>query len=749
MKKIAILLAACLLVFAAGCRDDASLDGLESQTKEEGSSAGETAESKAVKEALNYVSELAYNWVVEYAPTEDRNYTILFDFQADSSVASDSPLSDNEKNLAIYSVVNLKDGRVAIKFDGPTMLSDQIVDADFRERQLIVEAITDTQIECVGAVSGKPAVLKRASAADVLKLGEKLVWTALSKQKAMQGVLRTDNKFVARYAIDKKARKIEFTWIDAVSKDAMHEAAAFTLDVSETDYLLQWPALSVNDQQYSSLNYTIASSKVAFNISEVKIDVLVKATPDYVDKANKQYNLGGKLLCGKAHPTLWSVLANDKFRSILFYPYPDDIPVRAEVYTGDGGVSNYLFVNDYTDNPKTAHFDTDGDWVRFYPSTRGDYMKIPTGTDLPTYTIAQTEAALKPFIDFYFHAEGLYTIPETDANGKGFYLISKATAMWVKVRVGMVKEPDGITPPDPEQNYLADLVAQGMKPYGTFFDNANKNFGLHYQLNAEAGTADLIWIEDSEAKYTDGNYKEMARNKAQYKTVDVSATEAGVITFKEPIVVGSVTYKGLTWTGSYTPNVEGLECTIRTPMQNAEHPLEYFYTYPVNKYEGGTPVFIPYSRFCMPTAEDNISGMTGTDRYIFYPYMQSGGSTPAGPCALELFSVGKGERIDIKSFRNGFENSPVSIAISAYKVEADRMLFTKGAVTGHFVDENGAEMTEAKSQELTAPLERLLFAPQGFHVYKAEAVSYDDNKHYFYLVSPDPSYPYWIKIREA
>ena len=29
------------------------------------------------------------------------------------------------------------------------------------------------------------------------------------------------------------------------------------------------------------------------------------------------------------------------------------------------------------------------------------------------------------------------------------------------------------------------------------------------------------------------------------------------------------------------------------------------------------------------------------------------------------------------------------------------------------------------------------------------AVSYDGNKHYFYLVSPDPSYPYWIKIREA
>ena len=38
MEKITIFLAALLLVFAAGCREDASLDGLESQTKEEGTS---------------------------------------------------------------------------------------------------------------------------------------------------------------------------------------------------------------------------------------------------------------------------------------------------------------------------------------------------------------------------------------------------------------------------------------------------------------------------------------------------------------------------------------------------------------------------------------------------------------------------------------------------------------------------------------------------------------------------------------
>ena len=81
MKRITILLTTLLTIaFAAGCRDEASLDGLESQTKEDGTSAGETAESKAVKEMLTYESDLEYNWVTEYAPAEGLSYTILFNF---------------------------------------------------------------------------------------------------------------------------------------------------------------------------------------------------------------------------------------------------------------------------------------------------------------------------------------------------------------------------------------------------------------------------------------------------------------------------------------------------------------------------------------------------------------------------------------------------------------------------------------------------------------------------------------------
>ena len=321
MKKITIFLAALLLVFAAGCREDASLDGLESQTKEEGTSAGENAESIAVKEALTYESALEYNWVAEYAPAAGKSYTILFNFLSDSSVATDSPVSENEKNLALFSVSALKEGGVIIKFDGPTMLNDEIVDSEFRERQLIVESTTETTINCIGASSGKPVVLTKATSEDVLKLGEKLVWLALSKKNAMQGVLRDgENKFLARYAVDKKSRSMEFTWIDAANKDAKHESAGFELEVTDTQYGIQWPAVTINGVGYSSLTYTIAGESLAFNVADAKITAVTEAHPGFVDKASKQYNLGGKLECGTAHPTLWSALVSDKFRSILFYP---------------------------------------------------------------------------------------------------------------------------------------------------------------------------------------------------------------------------------------------------------------------------------------------------------------------------------------------------------------------------------------------------------------------------------------------
>ena len=748
MKKITIFLAALLLVFAAGCREDASLDGLESQTKEEGTSAGETPESQELKALLAYDSGLDYNWVCEYAPAQDKSYTILFNFVADSSVASDSPVSDSERNLALYTVSVTGEGSVTIKFDGQTMLNDECIDSDFRERALYAESWDDNTIRCVGVASGETVVLRKATSADVLALGEKLVWQALSGKNLLEGVLRdADGAFRARYAVDKRVHGVEFTWIDAQSQDAKHVVAPFTLSVESTRYELTWDPVTMNDLTLGSLTYTHANGSVNFD-ADAQVTVPASATPDYVNKASNQWFLGGKMQVGTAHPTLWSVLASDNFQDLHFYPYPDDIPIRVEPYMADGTLGNYLFVNDYTDNPKTAHYDTEKDWVRFYASTRGDYLKIPTGSENPDYKLDQMAVDLKPFTDFYFHADGLYAVSENDARGAGFYLISKTGSLWVKVRSSRVQEPNGTEPPV-EENFLPSLVQQGMVPYGTFFENTNKNFRLHYNLNVTDETADLIWITDTEKVYTDGNYQNMAVNKAQYKTVKVSSTADGVITFAEPVVIGSATYRGLTWANGYKPTVDGEECTIRTPMSDDSHPLEYFFTYPVNKYEGGTKVFIPYSQFCLPTASDGISELTGTDRYLFYPFTQPSSTIPAGPCAIELFAVGKGQRVDLKSFVNSFETHTISFAIESYKVENDRMIFTKGAVTGNFVDQDGNAMSQSESEELAAPLMKLLFAPQGFHVYKAEAVSYDSGKHYFFLVSPDPSYPYWIKIREA
>lgn len=243
MKRITILLTTLLTIaFAAGCRDEASLDGLESQTKEDGTSAGETAESKAVKEMLTYESDLEYNWVTEYAPAEGLSYTILFNFLSDGSVTSDSPVSENEQALALFTVSGLDEGGIAsIKFDGATMLNDAIIDLAYRERRLIVESYDDNTVTCVGAESGTSFVLRKATSGDVLQLGEKLVWTALSGADAMKAIVRDANgRFVARYALERATKSIEFTWIDATTSDAKHERGTVEIETSESEYTLTW-----------------------------------------------------------------------------------------------------------------------------------------------------------------------------------------------------------------------------------------------------------------------------------------------------------------------------------------------------------------------------------------------------------------------------------------------------------------------------------------------------------------------------
>ena len=145
--------------------------------------------------------------------------------------------------------------------------------------------------------------------------------------------------------------------------------------------------------------------------------------------------------------------------------------------------------------------------------------------------------------------------------------------------------------------------------------------------------------------------------------------------------------------------------------------------------------------------------MTGTDSYIFRPEKSMSNGWPLGINSLEIYPVSKGERIYIKSWKSNtagdsVEEIGVSLPITSYKVEDDRMIFTLGEASGGFYDADGNDISLDDARKLTAPIEKLLFNERGFHVYKSEGMSYDD-KPYFYLVSPDPEYPYWIKVREG
>lgn len=751
-NTISMIFAALLVSGLWGCSDMASLDGLEDRTKEEGSAMGETEASKALEELLVYDNGLAYNWVTEYSPDGTVTYTILFGFNDDDSVSSDSPSSVNDEALGLFSVGENSSGNLQIRFDGAVMLSDEMIGEQYRETQLQVDSYDADAgtVACTGMNSGVKLTLSKADASDIQKLGAKVVWSAFSESGLMHGILRDgDGAFKARYALDRSSSSVELTWIENNgNEDAVHETISVTLANNDDNYTISWTPVDINGTSFSSLIYDIAGSTVSSDASGWTVGAGISAVPDFVDGASRQYYLGGHSQTGDAHPDLWPVLVSDNFRDLKFYPYADDIPVQVRAYISQTSYAMYLFVNDYYTSPsKSPRVDTDGDWITFYQSQQGDFLKLATGDASPTYTLDQMATDLKAFTDFYFHADGLYVVQDSDTE---YYLISASGKLWVKVSS---REQSDTGTVGPDDNLLETFIAKGMKPYGTFYENGTKNFKLHYDIDAVASTADLIWIESEDVYTEDGNYKDMAISKAQYKTVGVTASADGYISFDEPLVVGGVTYKGMTWTsGSPSPDVEGMDCTIRTPMSATGHPLEYFFTYPVNKYEGGNRGYMPYTKFCLPTSDDNIAGLTGTDRYIFYPYTQDDG-LPAGPMSLEIFPVGNGQSVTVKSWRNGQESHVLTVPVNSYSVEDDRMIFTKGTASGELVDESGNVMTPQDAEELFAPLERLLFSEDGFHVYKAESVDYDLNgntgRHYFYLISPDPDYPYWIKVREG
>lgn len=461
MKKMTTFLASLLVFLAWGCNDGASLDGLESQTKEEDMPTEDTPESVAIREMLAYKSDLEYNWVADYSLEEGKSYTILFNFLSDSSVSTDAPQSDNEKHEALYKVTSDSEGREILRFDGPTMLSDPFIEEIYRETALSVKATNESELSCTGLRNGKNLTLRHATEADINKLGEKRIWVILQKKNAMKSVLRdASDNFVLRYFLDKTTREINFTWIDKNSQQAVHQKKPFTIEITSDSYTLTWETVKINGRDFKSLLYSLNDEKVAFNVPELSFREGIKATPDFVNGNANHYNLGGSSRTGSASPTLWECLKSNKFETIYFYQYADDIPLNIKAYLADGSTGTYLIVNDYTPDPKTARYDTEDDWVRFYRSEQGDFLK-PLSAQNEAYTIQDAAEELKPFIDFYFDEAGLYVIDASDVRGRAFYLISRNTSEWVKVRRDMIPEDS------PFENHFPKPVKAGIASYGT------------------------------------------------------------------------------------------------------------------------------------------------------------------------------------------------------------------------------------------------------------------------------------------
>ena len=771
MKTTKILLSFLALFLAWGCTEDASLVGLEDQTKEDEAIVGETEESKRIKQILTYASELDYNWAVNFTPDQTA-YNLLFDFREDATVESDSPMSDYKTRKSGFKVAVNQKNEVILRFSGATILQDQMIPKKYHESTLVVKSATDHEIECLGVKTGKEIVFKKATEQDVLALGVKQVWMALAEANALEGVLKNDaDAFVARYSIDKEQEQISLTYIDQKTLDAQHLMSKIKIGVSAAQFTISWDPISVNGSNFSSLTLNRSDSSVQFDCG-AKLSTAVKIIPEFIDKAAKQYNLGGKSLSGDAHPELWKVLSSKKFRSIVFYVYPDDLPLRVESFDDKGNTSNHLFVNDYVTSPKKAPVvDIKGDWVRFYKSQQGDFTK--SLSENKVYPLDQAAVDLAPFLDFYFSEDGLYVIDQTDDRSAAFLLISPTSNLWVKVRQGLI--PDKEEPVDPNANFLEDLQKQGMPMFGNFFENETKAFKLHFNLKVQTpqSEAELIWLPDEDL-YSDGAYTDMAKSKLQYKTVKISATKEGVVTFMEPVKIGQAVFKGFTWGGgtAFTPNVSGISAGMRTPMKefNKNEILDFFYTYTTSnntiKYEAGSfrgQNNYLYTRLCMPTVNDQIVGVSPLG-YLFYPHIFEGNGRSKGPNTLSIYSLsGKDgernkERIDIKSYKyvandkGGYNVSSQTykMHIAGYKISGDHMIFTLGEVEGGMIDENAKGYSREECDELALPLKTLFFSEKGFIVYKAEncQLEKEKGKHYFYLLSPDAQYPYWIKVRE-
>ncbi len=442
MKKIISILGIAAMFMFVGCQESSTLNGLGDQTKEDGVTVGGSSdESEALEALLAVQGELSYNWVCEYAPADGSKNTILLNFADDGSVSSDTPLSDSTTNLALYSVVD-NDGVLTLKFDGPTMFSDYIIDSEYQEKSFVVTSSSSTKVELTGVSSGTEVTLSPADLDDIALLGEKLIWAAFVKQDVLTSILRSsDGRFFARYEIDREQSNVKITWVDTTTEKAHNETLDYELVCDQDSYDVEWSTTDINGVSIEGLSYSMTTEKiVVVGDSTLSFDEPITPNVDFVVGNTYHYYLGGRSMCG-SYPAELGCLTQDWFAFIYFYPFSDDIPLEVRMYREDGSTcsenTGYLFVNNYYTDPKSPIYDMDGDWIRFEAHAT-EFPKDPFGiagaTPAPLYQPAYVKEALEAFTDFYFADGGLYIINDTDDKGRAFYLISADSDLWVRVR---------------------------------------------------------------------------------------------------------------------------------------------------------------------------------------------------------------------------------------------------------------------------------------------------------------------------
>lgn len=420
MKKISIMLFACLALFISSCDDSDSLD-LVSQTKEENSGSTTGSSHPDAQKCKDALVSSENGWKMVYQPT-DYAYTILFDFEADGLVNSDSKDFTEAAYASLYDFADV-DGQLVIQFQGSTQID--LIGNEYAENTLLVKTITDTKISCVGQKSGKTMDLVKATPDDKAALNQKVFWEKIAAKNLMYGVIRKGEAFVARYGIDYKNNKVEFVYIDG--NQAKYQTKEFHMNASYT--AIEWESVSFEGESLSGISYQ--ENTLSFTLDGSSILALTegltdgKIRSDYVGAGGPfgyQYEVNKNV--GAWSPEMQSVFDWEGMGSVEFNYRDSWFALVGCLQSPFGG---YMFVqNTKIDDPLTRVYEVKGDkvfftFMNYYPmSITGDQDVI--------------HEKMKPLTDFYYSMEGLIVVKEISEGRTYIYLIHPANGEWVKTR---------------------------------------------------------------------------------------------------------------------------------------------------------------------------------------------------------------------------------------------------------------------------------------------------------------------------